>query len=524
MRDSRETYTGRRKPSVESGGWAYADERRASVKNGREEILPQVVEDRLQEAYEQIRRGEIRQMNRQTDLDMEDSYRGRSNRKRKMTGRKGRGAGKSGRSFAGAAAVLALVIFIPSAVYAAVVYFQKSEHREGDALTYEFALNYELTPGEYRVKADYIPEGFADDEDGDGKYYGENEEWITIMPIYTTAELDRINNEITLSGIDEVKHTELSGMEADVVTPGDAERNRSNTHIFLFNEEEGYVLQIVAGYGIDKKELLKFSDSLHVERIGDGSYETEEEKAKRQQEEADSASAMLEGEKRWDALMALGIPEEKIYGVGEELRVENYDQPCGFTVTDYAFVDSMEGFAEENFFDFTRFEGWLNGDKTLRPYLRQHLDKEGAVISEEQAEQEFLRVDLKVHSYVDADPDVALDFALQYVTKTEDGGLTWAEDSYEPVPSEEYFLQMDDSSVWFDKAVHVNGGERSHFFFRDMKAGEELEYTLLFVVDKDREEDFLLYPRSVNNDLWQTESMTAEEIRDGLEGYISLQK
>ncbi len=55
-----------------------------------------------------------------------------------------------------------------------------------------------------------------------------------------------------------------------------------------------------------------------------------------------------------------------------------------------------------------------------------------------------------------------------------------------------------------------------------MKAGEDLEYTLLFVVDKDREGDFLLYPVGSNYDLWQTESMTPEEIRESLQGYIRL--
>lgn len=277
------------------------------------------------------------------------------------------------KSLASAAAVLALILIIPSAVYAAVVYFQRTTQVEEDVLTYTFALNYELVPGEYQVKADYIPKGFEDDTDGDGKYYGENEEWITIMPIYTTAELDRINNEITLSGIEKVEHTKLSGMEADVITPQDAKRNRSNRHIFLFNEEEGYVLQIVAGYGMEEKELLKFSDSLQVLRTGDGSYEAEEEKLKRQQEEADTAAAILEGEKRWDALMALGIPEEKIRAAGEELRVEGLNQSLGFTVTGYELLDSMEGFDRENFFDDTRFDGWLNGDMTLRPYRRQHL-------------------------------------------------------------------------------------------------------------------------------------------------------
>ena len=43
-------------------------------------------------------------------------------------------------------------------------------------------------------------------------------------------------------------------------------------------------------------------------------------------------------------------------------------------------------------------------------------------------------------------------------------------------------------------------------------------------MDKDRKDDFLLYPEGSNYDLWSTESMTAEEIRDGLQGYIRLQK
>ena len=310
-------------------------------------------------------------MNKVTDPDWEASR-----KERKTDGRK-RKTGSFRRGLGAAAAVLALVIIIPSAVYAAVTYFRKNVREEGNNITYEFTLNYELVPGEYQVKAAYIPKGFADDEDGDGKYYAlEDGGWITIMPIYTTAEIERINNEITLSDIDEVEHTKLSGMEADLITFRDAERNLSNKDLFLFNEEEGYVLEIVAGYQVDRKELLKFADSLSVERTGDGQYETEEEKAARQKAEADEETSLLEGQKRWDALMELGIPEEKIYGVGEELKVERYDEPCGFTVTDYAFMDSMEGFAEENFFDFTRFDGWLNADRTLRPYARQHFDKD----------------------------------------------------------------------------------------------------------------------------------------------------
>ena len=487
------------------------------MNKSREERLPRIVEDRLQEAYGQIRRGEVKQLKKQTDYDTV-----RSRKKGKAGRRTKRSTAVLRRSWVSVAAVLMLVILIPSAVYAAVTYFQKNVRREEGDMTYEFTLNYELVPGEYQVKADYVPKGFADDEDGDGKYYGENEEWITIMPIYTTAEIERINGEITVSDIDKVEHTKLSGMEADVITLQDAKRNQSNTHIFLFNEEEGYVLQIVAGYTTDRKELLKFADSLSVTRIGDGQYETEDEKALRQKEEADAGRTALEGEKRWDALMELGIPEEKIFAEGEELKVEGFDQSVGFTVTDYEFMSSMEGFDRGYFFDYSIFDGWVKEDGTLRPYSRQHLDKEGALIGEEKAEQEFLRVDLKVHCYDDTDPDIPLGFMLQYVEETKDGGLTWAEDFYEPIPAENYWLRMDNRAVYFDKAVHVDGEERNHFFFRDMKAGEELEYTLLFVVDQDREEDFLLWPEIANNDLWQTESMTAGEIRDSLEGYLRL--
>lgn len=488
------------------------------MKNGMEEMLPQIVEERLQEAYEQIRRGEINQMNRQ-----KDSYAESANKKSRTVRRTKKRTGGFYKSWGSAAAVLALVILIPSVVYAAVHYYQKNVRREGNALTYEFVLNYELVPGEYQVKAGYVPKGFEDDEDGDGKYYAQDGDgWITIMPIYTTAEIERINGEITINDIDKAERTKLSGMEADVITFLDAERNLSNTDIFLFNEQEGYVLEIVAGHQVDRKELLKFADSLSVERIGDGRYETQDEKAARQKEEADTERVLLEGQKRWDALMELGIPEHKIYAVSQELKVVRYEQSFGFTMTDCAFVNSMEGFPEENFFDFTRFDGWLNEDKTLRPYTRRHFDKENNLLEEEQIGQEFLRVDLTVHCYDDTDPDIPLNFMLQYVTETEDGTLTWAEDSYDSVPAENYWLQMDDSAVYFDKAVNVSGEARNHFFFREMKAGEELEYTLLFVVDQDRKEDILLYPAGGNNDLWQSESMTAGEIRESLEGYIRI--
>ena len=131
-----------------------------------EERLPEIVEERLQEAYDAIRNGEVKQM-------------GKTERKQK----------RGYRRWMSVAAALALIVAVPSAVFAAAVYFQKNTQQEADRLTYEFELNYELVPGEYQVTPEYIPDGMA--EQGDGKYCGEEDVWITVMPIYTMAELER---------------------------------------------------------------------------------------------------------------------------------------------------------------------------------------------------------------------------------------------------------------------------------------------------------------------------------------------
>lgn len=460
-----------------------------------EERLPQVVEDRLQEAYESIRRGEIKQMKSKR------SYRG----------------------WMGIAAACLLAVAAPSAVFAAVSYFRKDVRQEKDQITYEFELNYELVPGEYQVTPGYLPEGLKDQ--GSGQYYGEGGGWITVMPIYTTAELEKANKEIALDNIDQVEHTVLSGMEADVITFKEAEKYRANTYLFLFNERDGYVLNIISGYEVEKEEVMKFADSLNVARTGDGSYETKEEKAERLKAEAADADAQKEAADNGEELRRLGIPQDKIYAVGEELYT--YGGSYGYTVTGYEFLDSLDGFAKEDFFDYSRFDGWVNGDGTLRPYTRQHYGSDGTLLTEEEAQQEILRVDIDARCYDDQWEgmpleDAELAFDLTYVEKNQDGAYTWAEDYYDAVPSEEYSLQMDNSAVYINAATHTEGEDRKDFFFRNMEKGDTISYTLLFVVDKDRKDDFLLGVAGTNSSIWQGESMTAEEMQKGLEGYIRL--
>ena len=85
-----------------------------------EEEIPQIVEKKLQDAYEMIRSGEIKQIQKQNN-----------------TGEHKRSYGR----MAGMAAALALIVAVPSVTFAAITYFQKSVQQTEDSIVYEFKLN-----------------------------------------------------------------------------------------------------------------------------------------------------------------------------------------------------------------------------------------------------------------------------------------------------------------------------------------------------------------------------------------------
>lgn len=460
------------------------------------EEIPAVVEKRLQDAYEMIRRGEAKKA--ATPKMQKRSY----------------------RHLAGMAAAAALVIAVPSVMYAAVTYFQRNVHQTSDSIAYEFRLNYELVPGEYKVSPGYLPDGMAFDEKS-GKYK-KGSSYISVIPVYTMSELERMNKKIVINNIENVEHTVLSGMTADIITFREAEKYQTDTNIFLFNEKDGYVLEIAADYDIEKGELLKFADNLSVEKTSNGNYMTNDEMLKKQQDEILSQKS----EKTWGQLLAMGIPQNKIYQKGQEMICDNgaagSDRHVyGYTVTDYEFLNGISGFDEKYFYDYASFNNWLNADKTLKPYTRQEYDKEGKLTAEKLTEQELLRVTVKVRNYSENSKYVPLNFNLEYVEQVANNAYTWSEAVYASVPKENYSLQMDNCAVYCDSAVNTKDS-RKEFFFREMKPGEELTYTLLFVVDKDREGDFMMYPDGSNTELNNTEALTAREVVDALEGYISL--
>ncbi len=371
-------------------------------------------------------------------------------------------------------------------VAAATGFFTRNTHMEEDTLTYTFDLDYELQPGDFEVTAQYIPKGYVE---GDVNKYWPEDNWghgFTLMPIWNTVELEREGNALLEYHVENVEHTTLSGMEADIITFQEADKYESPTEIYLFNPQEGYVLEVWGDYNVPREELVKVADHLKVERIGDKEYDSEEEKAKMEAE--DQQSANLEAQMK--GINSRGVAKERVIPVGTACAAEHPASKQIFTVESAEISDTLENYDADNFYDFSRVEPWLLEDGSLKPYTRQHYEGD-RLLDEETVEQCFLRVKVKVKQELtdeagDFDRNVALDACIRRLGELQKDSYQWLTDYYLPVPSEHNDLQIDNSCVYLDQPENLEGEDRIHsFFFRNMADGEELEYEIIFVLDKD---------------------------------------
>lgn len=401
-----------------------------------------------------------------------------------------------------AAATIVVMSTTAVAVLAATGFFSKNVVEEGDTVTYEFDVNYELVPGTFEVTPSYLPEGFEEFEEQ--KYWPEDN-WghgISILPIMNTVELENQGSQMSKEGIENIEKTTLSEMEAHVITLQEEDKYRKGKYIYLFNAEEGYVLEIYGDYTLPMEELKKFADNLTVTRTGDAEYESAEEKASLDEEERRQQEWDQQYQEQYEKRLETGLQENELISVGEEARaVFSEDdgtvyEETGYTVQSAEFIDSISGYSQDGFFNYAEAEPWLNEDGSLKPYIRQHYDTEGNLLSEEEVQQKLLEVKVKVKKYIhnedQQDNTTALDATLQRLVKREDGSYTWAQDWYDAVPDQEYYLQSDYRCIYLDQPEFTDDGVRNQFFWRNLEAGDEMEYTLIFAVDEDMKDSIVL--------------------------------
>lgn len=170
---------------------------------------------------------------------------------------------------------------------------------------------------------------------------------------------------------------------------------------------------------------------------------------------------------------------EKIQYQVEEIRVK--DQ-----------ID-MKEFSEEYFIpDFeSKIKSWLNEDGTLKEHERYPLKENGTPdqTNAEKVQGQFVVVHVKAKNAGEDAVDTML-APLLYTYEQQVNNTLQQVYRYTNV-SESYQFLSGEMPVYQNIQENTEN-EKQHIFFKELQSGEEAEYTLIYVIDKDQVQDAYL--------------------------------
>lgn len=426
--------------------------------------IPEVVEDKMKESYQMLG---IR------------------------TGR--RTTVKTYRKLVTVAAAAAMLAATSLAALAANGFFTKEVVEQDQKLSYQFEMNYELTPYAVEAIPGYIPEGYTEFENGKYDRDGQHKNGISICEI-NAAWLAEQPEALDVAELKSLDKTTLNGMEAHLLTLNfDSERTQYgfDKRIYLFNPTDGYIIEIFGGNDISMEELKKVGENLEitVDQSTPVNYTP-------QSEIADQEEAGLEVEERYRQMYLAGVEESSILQAGDTFRKEDiYGKEVDYTILDTKVADNIseiEGYDARNFFSYEDVQPWILEDGTLKSYERITYQKseDGTVDQNsgvtETAQQKFLILKGKMkNNGSEAAEGWACGTITNLVPKA-DGTF-----AYHNIWSEPYDLdshQFADGPLYFDQSQYRDEPEenRSHFFYYNLQPGEEISYTLVWMADADR--------------------------------------
>lgn len=386
-------------------------------------------------------------------------------------------------------AAAAMIAASTLGVMAANGFFTKEVTEQGENLTYDFHINYELTPGDVTVTPGYIPKGYQRFEEGkydkDGQHKngisicGVNAAWLASQPdILQTAEVKNLEK------------TTLNHMEAHVLTLNwDTERSAHgfDKRIYLFNPEEGYVVIVYGGDDISKEELKKVADNLDIQvnQTHTQAYASQEEMKKEQAAQEEWEASQEEAKSRGASPEQVKLPGEAFCWDGQE-NVQT-------TVESVRLVDSLTGYDQAYIADYEELSYWAKEDGSLKSYERLTFDNDTQKeVSREEVGQKLLEVKVKAENPTD---EVIEYWAgagqLCRMEQQGDGIYAYLDTWTEALDLEHGLFQIERYPIYFDQAQHT-GEDRNAFFFRDLQPRETLEFTLLYLVDEDMTDSMYL--------------------------------
>lgn len=430
---------------------------------------------------------------------------------------------KKHRVWTAVAAVAALVAGLSIVTVAANKFLSANlVDKEDDKVGYDLQVDREKEAHEIKVEVTYVPEGYEFAEDGPyaGKWRNEAKDKSMLVEGFNAADLDRMER---INGAafndyprdEHMKNLEISGMKTDVFVSDSFYTDSDDTakNIYLFNEEFGYGIWISCNDNLPADELIKVAEGLKVTVLDSVVPYATDEEIEKDKGGSDSMEAAEE------AYNQAGVSRDAIYEIGQEIKdpmynaddpeFSDYTEDLRFTVEDVQILDalSLDEYPAEYYVDYeNEVAPWVNPDGTLVPHDRYRLDN--GAIDEESLERDvsskYVVVKMKAKNYSDGQSQMNLEGGMFMVPELttlvprEDGSYSYAPDDFYP-GNENYHLQWGGSNgssapVYFDKLYYTEGIERlKHCYFRPVAGGEELEYTLIYIVDEDQTDNLFLW-------------------------------
>lgn len=347
----------------------------------------------------------------------------------------------------------------------------------------------------------YIPEGYVYQEDGPraGKYHNEaTGGGMTIVPFDAAAVywyssvgnpmLDIVKDEEAFIGTTETSGMTVNIFQDDTIYTDD---NTIMQNVYLFNEEEGYVIWVhVSGPDLPDGEAKKVAESIEVKVLDETvTYATDEEI---QEEIKTSEVAKSVQEKALDS-----IDSSCIFQIGEAVSAPEFfpADPSGstcmadaqYTVKDVQVVDSLplDQYPKENYVPDYDSEvlPLLNEDGTFKTHDRypviDGVIQEGDV---ENAQPKIVLATVDITNTADSGGEFYI--APHITLLTDEGDGTYSMLEYQEA-TKAYSAVSVDGSPFYQSVQQFTDNYKKDVYFAYLKGGETLECTFAFVVDED---------------------------------------
>jgi cell division protein FtsL len=418
------------------------------------------------------------------------------------------------------AAILTLLLMGTSiiAIAANELMTAKLIDKEENKVGYEIQVDREQEAHEIEIKTSYIPAGYVYGDENSpygGKWHNDsNGGDISIIP-YNAAELDKLSRSVgadfmSYAKDEHIQSIDIGGMSAEVFINDDfyTDSDKTQKSIYLFNEMYGYGIQIWSSSNLPKEELIKVAEGIKVTVLDTVVPYTNDEEIAEEIKQNDTLQAAE------DVYYQSGITKDCIANIGEEVvnpfwsdtETKEGIEDVRYTVEGAEVKDviSLEKYSPENFIDYDNGVGlWTNVDGSLKAHDRYRYNRGETKLDsgtlENNINSKFVIVQVKAKNNESRKlEDVDLTPVLTHLSLREDGNYSYPESNFYP-GNENYDLQWggNDSStfpIYFDKMYYTEGTQRlKHGLWRPLEAGEEIEYTLIYVVDEDQIDNMYLW-------------------------------